>query len=598
MLYFSTALTAFMGMAVSLWLAAYLLARGFSSRITLRAVVTLVTLTAFFISAYLNIYLPTPGSTVWRAAFLTAGFLAWYDLSLKSLPLPAQRRMRIVAWAVYALGLAAVAILFTVGNIFVDPGSPLLVTRVHIGPGFIAYGFCLVMITGATLYNFRWGAQIGAGPHNRYFSLATLVAAGTTIMGYITTALGVTPSLPRLVQDALLLAAISLLGYAVATHQALVERRTALQDFPVSGLAIFGLVGIYALAAWQRGFSPEEIAFITVLAILTHSAYDLVRELLDRLLHRHEGALRRKLRELARNVGGKSSLQDSLHKGLSVLCHTLNASSGFIALRQEGQFVVSAAFKSFALGSQPEATELTGIDLSQPTGVLAERVAWLAPAFVGQEQVAVIGLGPRATQDNYSEDALDVLADMADWVGLIVFTHAQQQANREHLIQLAAEVQSRELGLQASTADLITTFENNPDGVFMQWVEKGLRNLPDYTALAQLPLAAQLGVVGKSHLERGKAVRQLLMEAVENLRPAQQRPAEPLPREWHGYSILHDAYIEDVPNREIMARLYISDGTFHRQRRKALRAVARHLLEMNSGAPSIRTWMSQATLDA
>jgi len=133
MLYFSTALTAFMGMAVSLWLAAYLLARGFSSRITLRAVVTLVTLTAFFFSAYLNIYLPTPGSTVWRAAFLTAGFLAWYDLSLKSLPLPAQRRLRIMAWAVYALGLAAVAILFTMGNIWfsgncrdaaIDGGQP------------------------------------------------------------------------------------------------------------------------------------------------------------------------------------------------------------------------------------------------------------------------------------------------------------------------------------------------------------------------------------------------------------------------------------------------------------------------------------------
>ena len=47
------------------------------------------------------------------------------------------------------------------------------------------------------------------------------------------------------------------------------------------------------------------------------------------------------------------------------------------------------------------------------------------------------------------------------------------------------------------------------------------------------------------------------------------------PREWHSYAILYDAYVEDVPNREIMARLYISEGTFNRLRRKALQAVSR-----------------------
>ena len=43
--------------------------------------------------------------------------------------------------------------------------------------------------------------------------------------------------------------------------------------------------------------------------------------------------------------------------------------------------------------------------------------------------------------------------------------------------------------------------------------------------------------------------------------------------------IINDAYIEDIRDREIMARLYISEGTYYRTRRKALRGVARALLE-------------------
>ena len=55
--------------------------------------------------------------------------------------------------------------------------------------------------------------------------------------------------------------------------------------------------------------------------------------------------------------------------------------------------------------------------------------------------------------------------------------------------------------------------------------------------------------------------------------------AEPVPREWHSYVVLHDAYWERIPNQDIMSKLYISEGTFHRTRRAAVRSVARALLE-------------------
>jgi hypothetical protein len=45
---------------------------------------------------------------------------------------------------------------------------------------------------------------------------------------------------------------------------------------------------------------------------------------------------------------------------------------------------------------------------------------------------------------------------------------------------------------------------------------------------------------------------------------------------------LHDAYIEDQLNRDIMSKLYISEGTFNRTRRSAIRSVTRALEEMEA----------------
>ena len=86
-------------------------------------------------------------------------------------------------------------------------------------------------------------------------------------------------------------------------------------------------------------------------------------------------------------------------------------------------------------------------------------------------------------------------------------------------------------------------------------------------------------MTGDSHVERGKRLQKFLSDSIEALKPSEPRPPEPLPRVWYSYAVLHDAYVEGVPNREIMARLYISEGTFNRTRRNAIRGLARLLME-------------------
>jgi hypothetical protein len=41
-------------------------------------------------------------------------------------------------------------------------------------------------------------------------------------------------------------------------------------------------------------------------------------------------------------------------------------------------------------------------------------------------------------------------------------------------------------------------------------------------------------------------------------------------------------YVNGEANRDIMAKLYVSEATFHRTRRRALKAVTRELFEMGS----------------
>jgi hypothetical protein len=119
-------------------------------------------------------------------------------------------------------------------------------------------------------------------------------------------------------------------------------------------------------------------------------------------------------------------------------------------------------------------------------------------------------------------------------------------------------------------------------------VELGLRNLHDYAYLADSPLTNLRQVQhclesqnggSSTYIDRGKALSTVLTEAISILKPDQEEPPCPPPRDWHPYIILRDAYIEDDPNRTIMSRLYISEGTFNRTRRSAIKSVTRILIE-------------------
>jgi hypothetical protein len=124
-------------------------------------------------------------------------------------------------------------------------------------------------------------------------------------------------------------------------------------------------------------------------------------------------------------------------------------------------------------------------------------------------------------------------------------------------------------------------------------LELALRKLHDYAQLSESPLA-KLAIVRQrlgnnpTHLEVGEAVYKLLQDTLEKLHPTGMikppRVGGVPRRDWYPYLILTEAYIHCTSNREIMAQLYISEGTFNRTRRSAIRSLARLLQEMEDRA--------------
>ncbi len=498
---------------------------------------------------------------------LVVALSAWCDLTQKFIRPATQSNKSWIVIVIYALGFVTALLLLGTHDAFVLENTNLLwVGRMNLGIQYSVYAVFLWSASISILYNLYLGGKPRVGQPNIYFVAASFLVVSEVVYGSL--ALILTRPSPRVVQDALIASSVIFLGISVARHQTLVERRSSLYELPIQTLVIIILVGVYSALAWQWSHSAVIVILIAALAVFTHSLYGLVGEILSQSLSKRESGYRHQLRHLGQHLPNDVSLQTRLEDGLKLLCQILGATGGFIATRQSNLFVVTVSIRSISLGEKFAPIETTSDDVVQPSAEYADTLAWMVPAFKDAEQLALIGIGHPMDRHHYSADDLDLLAEAANRVALIVALAGIHSGETNH-----------EKSLQSESDGLISTLITNPDPKFLKMVEEGLRKLTDIITLGQSPLARELGITGKTHIDQGKALQQKLTDAIETLRPEGARPMEPLPREWENYVVLHDAYVEGVANREIMARLYTSEGTFNRIRRKALRGVARYLLE-------------------
>jgi hypothetical protein len=571
-----TLLTSFVSMATALWLAMYLLSRSFSNPLTFRAVAALLSLVLYFFFSISEITSGTDTSAERSLAMLIT-LIAGHDLTHYMLPPPRRRQLYWVARGIVLLGLLAIVLLFSAPS---NPCSPLQTCPSTFTFPWILIDFFKLVILAAYVVNL-WLIRSSEPWLRQGGSLAVLTLGASPIFYSIfSTITGL--HLPRLGINILMLASLALLVFTVARDQTLLTQRRTPYDLPLTLLTIILISAGYTWFGFQFGLDMTGILLLVMLAVLTHAVYDLVREFLERIFRRQELQLRHELRHLSRNPTPGPAQERLLRRVLAIMVSRLNATGGLIALHKGDGYLVAASLNAIPTGEWLSSEEAV---LDRPTTrplYLFGRPFWLVPAWAGQEQVAVIAIGERRDRIPYNEENLQWVEEIADVIGWLVFQELAAAQETEMSVSGSAQ---DELGSAAD--ELLSRLAYNPDPQLLKLVEDGFRNLKDYSWLGCSRLPELMGIHADDHIECGKRVQTCLTEAVHKLRPSGSRPPEPLPREWYSYEILHGAYVEEKPTREIIAELYISEGTYYRLRRQALRGFTRALVEAGACSPSL-----------
>jgi len=605
-----TSVVNFVALAAALWLGLYVVTRSPRRLISWLTSLVLWSLTGPFLNILLALTpLPTPaGGPGWLSPFLQFWeanvrqganswlqswavipvIVLWHHVTILMRPgtLNRWRWTRIL----FGYGAAVVAIAIQTNTSLLISSTldvdPLYFSTARTGPlfpFFLALGLLLMGMSLVNLLRSAYAAPTNI-PRRQFLTLAaaTLIAGSALPLASAGWLLGlrvptVTTSLP-------LGLAVILIGYGVAHYSALVEGRTILRDFYYNAIAISAVTGLYLSVTWISvqffGVPGVTFIFVVLLAIITHSLVDVARRNLLPLLYRQDvRQMRANLHKLARLAGEQDGLAEHLAVTLNSMCTSVRAIFGLILLFEGDDVKLTAAYRWHQRDLQLSPQGLTADDIlhlepghfSPP---LAE-AALLIPLYADTEQIGALILGRPVNGISYSQADVDLLLYPSDRLADAI---RDARRNAEYVTQVAQVIET-------SRPETV----KYPDQISVKAVEDALRHMVDYAYLGDHPLTRFKLVRSKvaantavTHLDLGKAAYNVLAEAIEKLRPDDTLPGDPPPREWYPYLILYNAYLEDIPNRDIMSRLYISEGTFNRTRRAALRAITRALEEMES----------------
>jgi len=517
--------------------------------------------------------------------FVIPAITLWHHVTVLMRPgrMNSFRLLRIVA--VYLIGILALQ-LQTYNQLLysMDGGNPLYLNSIQSGPWYPVFGGALAIISIASLYNLVHSAidTPAKMPHNQ---LVILVSA--SVFAGLTGPLSILGSyfhlpIPMVAMSLLEGIPVGLIGYGVARYSALMEGRTIDRDFLYDLITLGIIVVVYVLAAWGLiifyGVSTGILIILPVLAVITHSLRNNVHYLLEEVVFRKETSnLHSNLHKLARMAVDKAGLEATLPQSLDTLCYSVRATYGLILLFEGDTIKQSAAYRwkggQISLNTKDlKADDVIHLTQGKYQAPLDE-AALLIPLYGGEEQIGVILLGRPSNGIRYADEDLKRLLYPADWISDAIFYARQKTSLMDKISKLTETT-----GVNESQANRI----------LVEDVENALRNLYDFLYLADSSLAdthlieSDLPDKNVTHIDRGKVVNKVICEAINKLRPETSIPHDPPPREWYPYLILKDAYLDGPPNRDIMMRLYISEGTFNRTRRNAVRALARTLGEMET----------------
>jgi hypothetical protein len=598
-----TSLVDLLALAASLWLGLYIVTRNPRARVSWLAGLTLWSLSGYFLDSFLHLNRPHERMLAWWTGW-TVLFSAPLWLHLCVLLTHRESKWhRYLAWGGYLWATVLVLGEIGTGDVFGIWSGESFAYAAAQQPGRW-YPTVFVLLVVAPLISIgllyragRGGGRPLAGQRGVLISATALALLGGL---YLTSSVWFALHVAILPGQVALALALILLGYGVARYNALVEGRSTRADFFYALAAILAVVAVYLLVTYAsyRVFEIPFAVFIFVLmlVIVTHSLYEWGVTTLERLFFRRRyQQLRANLRAFAQEAEAEETEQ-WMGAILQSLCESVGCTQGWIALVDRVGSHVTAyppgqrMPNSEALQGIPDEVRYVDETALHETGLSA---AVIVPLLTGGEAVGTIVLAQRTGPASWDEPRHEeLLESVADRVASAAIVSRQQRATAEQIELAVHAFRERERTLRQELRAAMevgsATTEGEPSAAHLRpLIEDALRHLYDYAYLGEHGLA-DLAVTGTyvgsgvevvTNLDRGRALSQMLVEVIEKLRPSGPISTPPT-REWEQYTILYDAYVMGALNREIMAKLYISESSFNRARRRAVRGVARAVAEL------------------
>lgn len=310
-----------------------------------------------------------------------------------------------------------------------------------------------------------------------------------------------------------------------------------------------------------------------------------------------------KLQTLSDRLLSRNDLLQLLEAILAATCDFLRVNTAFVVNFNEGSIpelvttVGSARPTTSLLEEETEKLyELLHNDLdSQKLKVLVWHSYWITPLYSRRnnnlrlEQVLIgfLGIQARSAEVNLSYDeeqmfrifvrrASQTLDDMA--------LQTEIYAALEGLLPQISITRTRAAEVEfrpGPTQDI----ENDLDREqFIEQVKAALRHYwggPGLTSSRLLELNIVRAAMPKNDNNPVKALRSILQDAIESLRPTGDRKL--LSPEWTLYNILELRFIEKRKVLDVAPRLALGEADFYRKQRVAIEAVADIIIEMEHG---------------
>ncbi|MHB1356651.1 MAG: histidine kinase N-terminal 7TM domain-containing protein [Anaerolineae bacterium] len=548
-------------------------------------------------------------------AFIPAAYMHFSDALLRTTGELSHWR-RVLTWVSYGIGLATIIAVWF-GETFVAQATQTG-SLYHLVAGrffwVFAIYYLITTITGwLNIMQARNRCLTSASRRRMAYLLLTFAVPSIGVFPYLlipTTALSLSSNIIEgltLFGNLGVALVTIVIGYIVAYQGVLLPDRVVKHSLihyllrgPLVAILMIVMMLIIPRVEQILGLPRDTVIIVAVAAsvVLLQLAVNLAKPAIDRLIYRRDRQEIALIQTLETRLLTSTDLEQLLENTLIALCDLWRIPAGFIVTIQEARLRLrvycgpqEAAVSFLANASIPRLLDTIGAsrleEFIENSDLVQADGHWLLPLrSPGNHSIlGILGIKAIGATPGFEAEQLDAAYGLIRHLELAITDMALQQQVFGVLQSLEVELERvREWQALPAFTDVDAKYPEAMSVLgagFSQTVKDALSQLWGGPKLTQNPLLS-MQVVRDRLVATGnvpaKAVRAILQEAIERLRPSGDRSMTS--GEWVLYNILDLRFVQGNRIRDVAHRLAMSESDFYRKQRVAIDQVAETLIQM------------------